>query len=208
MATGDTPKSPSAWPAFLAGLSLIFVFGGAAYAVRDPLARGFQKVWPVKEKVVEPPATLPTSLTHRPEKKSPARVWAVGEISTAVTTLPGEIEALVLEGHQELRQLTDPGALVDPAAQQRARMFFQTWGRTFRNRINLLEQKTPPNEACAAYSSMVKGCREIHIAFDGLRRATNMTTIPAARKTLDTVVEELKKALAPPVDPAAVPPQP
>lgn len=202
MATGDASRSPSAWPAFLASLSLIFVFGGAAYAVRDPLARGFHKVWPVAEKVAEAPATLPTELTHRPAEKAPARVWTVGEISTAITTLPGEIEALAQEGNQELRQLADPGALVDPAAQQRARMFYQTWGRTFRNRIKLLEQKTPPNEACATFSSMVKGCREIHIAFDGLRRATNMTTVPAARKTLDTVVQEMKTALAPPADPA------
>ena len=203
MATGDASRSPSAWPAFLASLSLIFAFGSAAYVVRDPLTRGFQKVWPVAEKAAEAPATLPDQLTHRPAEKAPTRVWTVGEISTAITTLPGEIEALAQEGNQELRQLTDPGALVDPAAQQRARMFYQTWGRTFRNRIKLLEQKTPPNEACATFSSMVKGCREIHIAYDGLRRATNMTTVPAARKTLDTVVQELKTALAPPVDPAA-----
>ena len=84
-------------------------------------------------------------------------------------------------------------------------MFYQTWGRTFRNRSKLLEQKTPPNEACATFSSMVKGCREIHIAYDGLRRATNMTTVPAARKTLDTVVQEMKTALAPPAEPAPQP---
>ncbi len=115
------------------------------------------------------PATLPPELTHRPEDNQPKpRQWTVGEVSTALTTLPGEIDALVREGQQELRQLEDPGDLVDAVRQERARNFFKAWGRTFNNRVKLLQKKMPTTQACAPFSAMASGCRAINIALDGL----------------------------------------
>ena len=192
----------SAWPAFLAGFGLVVLFGLLAWVLRVPLGAGFQKVWPVAVAPAETPAALPDSLRARPVQEAPKpRVWTVSEVSAAITTLPGEIYALVREGEQELRQLEDPGNLVDPVRQQRARSFFQAWGRTFGNRLKLLEKKMPPDAACAPFSSLVAGCRAVNIALDGLRRAPNMTTTGAARKTLEQTAKDLQTALAPPAPP-------
>lgn len=199
--TGSVSGQPagSAWPAFLAGVGLIGVFGLAAWGLRAPLAKGLDKVWPLPPPPAPVAAKLPEQLTHRPQPaEPPPRVWTVGEVSTAVSTMPGELEALVREGLQELRQLEDPGEIAESTRQQRARMFFHTWGRTFDNRLKLLEKKMPKAAGCAPYSSLVAHCRAINIAIDGLRRATNMTTVAASRKTLEQTMKELQLALAPP----------
>lgn len=201
---GSTPGAAgqpagSAWPAFLAGVGLILFFGFAAWGLRAQLNKGLDKVWPLPPPPPQVAAKLPEQLTHRPEPAEPKpRVWTVGEVSAAVTTMPGEVEALVREGLQELRQLEDPGEITDTARQQRARMFFQSWGRTFENRLKLLEKRMPKPAGCAPYSSLVAHCRAINIAIDGLRRSTNMTTVAASRKTLEQTSKELQLALAPP----------
>lgn len=196
----------SAWPAFATGIALVLLGGFAAWGLRAPLNRGFDRIWPAPPPPAEAPAALPPQLTHRPEDNQPkARQWTLGEVSTAVTTLPREIEALVKEGQQELRQLEDPGELTDAMRQERARNFFKAWGRTFNNRIKLLEKKMPSTPACTPFTAMVSGCRAVNIALDGLKRATNMTTVAAARKTLDQTVKDLQTALTPPEPPAASP---
>ena len=106
------------------------------------------------------------------------------------------------EGQQELRQLEDPGDLTEAVRQERARNFFRAWGRTFNNRVKLLEKKMPGAQACAPFSAMVGGCRAINIALDGLRRSTTMTTVAAAKKTLEQTQKELQLALTPPEPPA------
>jgi hypothetical protein len=189
----------SAWPAFFGGVGLVVAFGLVAWGLREQLAKGFDKVWPLAPPPPPVAAKLPDTLTHRPEPAEPKpRVWTVGEVSTAVSTMPGEIETLVREGQQELRQLEDPGEIADSARQQRARMFFQAWGRTYDNRLKLLEKRMPKAAGCAPFSSLVAHCRAINIAIDGLRRATNMTTVAASRKTLEQTSKELQLALAPP----------
>jgi hypothetical protein len=198
---GPAPAG-SAWPAFLAGLGLIVFFGLAAWGLRAQLAKGLDKVWPLPPPPAAVASKLPEQLTHRPESAEPKpRVWTVGEVSHALTTMPGEIEALVREGQQELRQLEDPGDLVDPARQQRARLFFQAWGRTFDNRRKLLRKKMPEPPGCAPFSSMVAGCRAINIALEELKRVPRMTTVAASRKTLEQTSKDLQLALAPPAPP-------
>jgi len=194
----------SAWPAFLAGIFLVVAGGLLAWVLRAELVPGLQKVWPLAPAAADVPTTLPAELTFRPKPEKPKpRVWTLSEISTAITTLPAEIEALVLEGQQELRQLEDPGKLVDQVKQQRAQKFLESWGRTFNNRVKLLEKKMPPKEACTPFASMSPGCRAIHIALDSLHRATNMTTVASSRKTLDEIPKDLRAALAPPEPPPA-----
>lgn len=193
----------SAWTAFAAGLALVLAGGFAAFGLRAQLNRGFERIWPSPPPPAEAPAALPPQLQHRPEANQPKpRQWTLGEVSGAITTLPREIEALVKEGQQELRQLEDPGDITDAMRQERARNFFKAWGRTFNNRIKLLEKKMPSTQACTPFTAMLNGCRAINIALDGLKRATNMTTVAAARKTLDQTQKDLQVALTPPETPA------
>lgn len=200
-ATG-APARASAWPAFATGIALVLAGGFAAYGLRSPLAKGLERVWPAPPPPAAAPAQLPPQLQHRPEEKPKPRQWTLGEVSGAVTGLPKEIAALVKEGQQELRQLEDPGELTDALRQERARNFFRAWGRTFNNRVKLLEKKMPSAQACAPFTAMQSGCRAIEIAIDGLHRATNMTTVAAARKTLEQTVKDLDLALHPPEPPA------
>ncbi len=198
----------SAWPAFLLGPGLVLLAGFAAFGLREPVSRGLDKVWPLPPPpAAAPAAALPADLVHRPENTKPKpRQWTVAEMSTAVTTLPREIEELVEETQRDLRGYDDPGEITDAARQARARMFFNNWGQAFGNQIKQLEKKMPPEDQCRPYSSIDKGCRLIHVAFKDLRRAPAMTTIKAARTTLDAAVKEMKAALAPP--PAAATPAP
>lgn len=204
-APAQSAGTGSAWPAFLGGLGLIALFGFAAWGLREELAPGLGKVWPIAPPPAEKPAAaLPPDLVHRPEPARPKpRQWTVPEISAAVTGMPGQLEELVAEAQKDLRGLVDPGAVTDAAQEARARMFFNNWGTAFGNQLKALKKKMPPQEQCQPYSSMVKGCRAIHIAFEDLQRAPNMTTVKAARTTLDAAVKDLKAALAPP--PAAAP---
>lgn len=198
---GAGAAAGSAWPAFLGGLALILLCGFAAWGLSAQLAKGLHKVWPLPPPPASAPAAaLPADLVHRPQENKPKpRQWTVAEMSTAVSTLPGEIENLVAEAQKDLRQLEDPGEVADAAKQTRARMFFTNWGRAFGNQIKVLEKKMPPEDQCQPYTSMVKGCRAVHIAFKDLHRAPAMTTVKAARTTLDAAVKEMKTALAPPL---------
>ena len=194
--------SGAAWPAFLGSLALIAVFGFSAWALRGPLDAGFDKVWSLEKKAAPPAGSLPPDLQHQPaEAKPKPRQWTVGEIAAASSSLPGEIEELVREGQQELRELKDPGDLAEAAAQERARNFLKTWSRTFANRVKLLRKKAPPIDQCAPLVSLVKSCRALDVALDGLARAANMTTVKAARTTLEQTAKDLQLALAPPVAP-------
>lgn len=192
--------SGSAWPSFLGSVALVAAFGFSAWALRGPLEPGFDKVWPLEKKVAAPAATLPPDLVHQPDEAKPKpRQWTVGEIAAAASGLPGDIEKLVREGQQELRELKDPGDLAEAAAQERARNFLKTWSRTFANRVKLLKKKAPPIDQCAPLVSLVKSCRALDVALDGLARAANMTTVKAARTTLEQTAKDLQLALAPPV---------
>jgi hypothetical protein len=194
------PRSAgAAWPAMLATLAAAVAGGFLLWSLRVPLVAGFDKWWPLPAVAAEvapaEPPPLPMALQVAPAEKP--REWTAVEIGAALRALPSELEALARDARQELRQLADTHA-GEKAQRQRAEHHWQAWGRTWRNRLKLIEKRMPSSAACAKDPSKVGLCRDLGAQLAAAGRLPAADGPAAARRQTEELLAGLDRLLRPP----------
>ncbi|MEM8930412.1 MAG: hypothetical protein AAGE94_04525 [Acidobacteriota bacterium] len=188
----------------------IAVVGSLFYLARAPLAAefGLDRLEtaiasidePVETEATPAPIAAPIAPTADPGEATVRQVdpqWNLPRVQASVKAGGEAVEALIPQARDELRQLArldDP----DPVRADRAKRQFDTWGRTWINRLRAIAKDVPTKEDCAVHVSMAPKCKELRLALAEAVQASRETSLDGAAERLDGTAERLDRMLRPP----------
>ncbi|MEM6796223.1 MAG: hypothetical protein AAF725_19780 [Acidobacteriota bacterium] len=148
-------------------------------------------------------AADPALITREPE----AATWTLVDVSQAVKVAGENCEALVQEGLSELPEFQDFAAGSEGPRVQRERERFNAWGQIWLNRVALIGNGLPPEEACAVHAAMEPACRSLRGVLWTLESVAGADDFKTAEERLFLAEERLDFFLNPPIpedDPEAL----
>ncbi len=187
--------------AWAATAAVIFAGGLALYLARGALAPrlaslpdfGSREV-PIEDVPVEDVA--PAFAEPTAEEPSGPRL-TYEEIEAALAPLPARVLELIADGRRELPEYRAMSSR-DETKAARGRRFFQTWGRTWSNRLAVLENDTPPLTECEVHAALEPACGMLAEAYGILRIVPGATKVADAQERLDQAQLVVETFLNPP----------
>jgi hypothetical protein len=146
-----------------------------------------------------PPVETPVAAPEpEPEEPPPPRL-TYEQIETMLAPLPGRVLELIAEGREDLKakEYRDMDS-EDEVVASRSRRFFQTWGRTWLNRLGQLEKATPPWEDCRIHAALEPTCALLVRVYDLLRELPSVTATEDGTAILDSGEQVVEEFLNPP----------
>lgn len=186
---------------WLGSLAVILVVASALYLARGSLVPRLEALPDLAPPPPEappppppPPEAAPVAVEPEPEPLTFAEMEAMLE------PLPSDVLGLVASAREELQDFGDLG-VEDKVKAERAQRFFLIWIRTWFNRLDQLQERTPPFEECRVHAALEPGCAMLERAYKTLRAVAASENLEVATARLDRVEEMVDLYLNPPPPP-------
>ena len=137
-------------------------------------------------------STVPKRVAE-PERPS----WTLLQVTESLETAGFALEALIRQGRDELGELEDPDGASEARA-ERTRRIWTNWGRTWRNRLQVIASTLPPPEACAVHAAMEPACNTLRQVLTTLDSVPIIPSTEVATAGLDEAATTLDLLLNPP----------
>ena len=218
----EAPGSLTGRAELAVGLVLIAMAGLTFWLVRAPLSAALDRLLPfarTAESTAGDPSDEGSSLlggdaqslggSSEPDGSAAARPprvveperpsWTLVEVSESLEQAGDAISILIEQGRDELGELEDP-ATASEARVERTRRIWTNWGRTWRNRVEVIGGTLPPAEACAVHAAMKPACNTLRQVLATLDAVPATPSIESATGGLDQAATVLDLLLNPPVE--------
>ena len=169
-------------------LALVLVAGMLFAGGRENMLPVLQG-WATPAAPEPPPVTVedpPPEATEPPPPEEPAEEpWTYSRAEEALQPLPEDTDTLIASGRAELRDLARVNeTLFDNR--------WETWSRTWLNRIRVIRQAMPPAELCQQHVGLTQDCAVMVDALTTLAQAPATGSVRQARPLLDRAEEVLE----------------
>ena len=182
---------------WLGSLTVILVVALGLYLARGALLPRLDALPDLKPPPVEaPPPPPPVEAAPVAVEPEPEPLTFT-EMETMLAPLPRDVLDLVAAAREELQDFGDLGA-ADKVKAERAQRFFLNWIRTWFNRLDQLEARTPPYEDCQIHAALEPGCAMLTRAYKTLRAVAASENLEVANARLDRAAEMVDLYLNPP----------